>query len=57
MQLKKLKFNQISKERLKDIKAGVAPDCEPGFFSCGSSGVGHGFICLPHGCECQIWSV
>ena len=30
MNLQELKKNQLSKEELKAIKAGVAPDCEPG---------------------------
>lgn len=57
MFLQKLKKNQLTKDRLKDIKAGLSPDCEEGFFRCGSSGPGHGSVCLPHGCECQIWDI
>ncbi len=57
MYLKKLKANKLSRETLKGIHAGTRIDCGPGYFPCGSSGPGHGYICLPHGCECAIWDV
>lgn len=57
MYLKKFKAKQLKKERLKEIVAGFAPDCEEGFFRCGTSGPGHGYMCLPHGCECAIWDI
>ena len=58
MYLKKFKENQLSKEKLKSIIAGFAPDCEPGFtigcrsgyYSCDFSGFGS--VCLPQGIRC-----
>lgn len=61
MFLEKFRKNQLTKERLKDIKAGVRSDCEPpsfvigceaGYYFCEFSILGA--ACIPQGSECII---
>ncbi len=52
MKLKALQAKVLKKEELKQIHAGVAPDCEPGELIVHIPGTG--FVCRPSSCEWEI---